>query len=86
MSLKAHSERADVAKKEEIYKRIRVVSLVSVLPLMMCAGPLGGYWLGKFLARYISWPYTMAVCVALGAIGSGFEVYRIIRIVNKIND
>jgi hypothetical protein len=75
-----------MSKKDEVYKRVRVVSLVTALPLVMCAGPLSGYICGKYLAAKVHLPHVLSICVLLGSLGSAFEAYRIIRIVIKIND
>jgi hypothetical protein len=72
---------ADDIKKKEAYKRIKVAGLLSFIPIILAAGPLGGYILGDFLEKRFHLPvYTQAICIALGIIGSVRETVRIIKI------
>jgi F0F1-type ATP synthase assembly protein I len=67
-------------KKDKIYKWIKIGGLLSFLPFVMAAGPLGGYLIGDLLQKKFGrGPIAMAVCIILGFIGSAFETVRIIK-------
>jgi hypothetical protein len=67
-------------QKEKIYKWIKIGGLLSFLPFVMAAGPLGGYLIGDFLQKKFGLgPVAMAVCIILGFIGSAFETVKIIK-------
>jgi hypothetical protein len=72
---------ADDVKKKEAYKRIKVAGLLSFIPIILAAGPLGGYILGDFLGKRFHLPvYTQAICITLGFLGSVRETIRVIKI------
>lgn len=72
---------ANDAKKKDIYKRIKIAGLLSFLPIVLAAGPLGGYILGDFLEKKFSLPpYTHIICIGIGFLGSLRETIRIIRV------
>ncbi|MFA6079202.1 MAG: AtpZ/AtpI family protein [Candidatus Omnitrophota bacterium] len=66
---------------KEIYNRIKIAGLLSFIPIVLAAGPLGGYVLGDFLEKKFSLPsYTHIICIGIGFIGSIRETIRIIGI------
>ncbi len=72
---------ADDIKKKEAYKRIKIAGLLSFIPIILAAGPLGGYILGDFLEKRFHLPlYTQAICITLGFLGSLRETIRVIKI------
>jgi hypothetical protein len=76
-----------MANKEEHYKRIRIVGMISYIPIILAAGPFGGFFLGEYLTQSLKLPpYVMLICIGLGFITSIRETVRIIRLVIKIND
>ena len=69
-----------MAKKESTYKLIRVVGLISLIPITLIAGPLTGYIVGDFLRERLGLPYfVLLLSIAIGISGSIFETVRIIR-------
>jgi hypothetical protein len=69
-----------VADKAKIYRWIRVSGLLSLLPIVMAAAPLGGYWFGEFLVERASFPrYTVIICAIIGFAAGLRESVRIIR-------
>jgi len=76
-----------MADKAEIYKRIKVAGALMFVPMVLGAGPLGGYILGKYLQDTFSLPgFVLPVLVVLGTIGSMGEVARVIRLLIKTED
>lgn len=73
---------ADINKKKIVYKWIRIAGLLSFIPFVLAAGPLGGYFLGSYLEKRFALPYYITlIFIAMGLIGSTFETVKIIRIV-----
>ena len=68
-------------QKQKLYKWIKIGGLLSFLPFVMAAGPLGGYLIGDFLQKKFGLgPVAMAVCIILGFLGSAVETVRVIRL------
>ncbi len=68
----------------EIYKWIRIGGLLSFIPFVLAAGPVGGYFLGNYLMHKFNLPYyILIICIILGFLGSARETIRIIRIALK---
>lgn len=69
-----------MADRQKIYKWVRVSGLLTLLPIVMAAAPLGAYWAGEFLVEKASFPrYTVIVCVIIGFAAGLRESIRIIR-------
>lgn len=67
-------------KKAKAYKWIRVAGLLSLLPIIMAAAPMAGYWSGEFLTKRFAFPrQTTIVCVIIGFAAGLREAIRIIR-------
>jgi len=74
-----------MAGKEELYRRIKIAGMLSFIPLMLLAGVLGGYSLGKFLQEKFTQAYFIVpLCAGIGTLGALWETVRIIRLVLKI--
>jgi hypothetical protein len=66
-------------QKKKVYKWIKIGGLLSFLPFVMAAGPLGGYLVGDLLQQKLRFPpITMAICINLGFLGSAVETVRVI--------
>lgn len=72
---------ADKEKKRELYKWIKVGSLLSLIPFVLVAGPLTGYVAFDYLhKRFGAPPYVVYILITLGFVASVRETIRIIRI------
>ncbi len=68
-------------KREEIYGWVRTAGLLAIIPIILVAGPLGGYLIADLLVKKIGLPVQVTViCVILGFIASVRETIKIIRI------
>ena len=73
--------------KKEIYKRIKIAGMVSYIPIILAAVPLGSFFLGEYLQNKFHLPfYFLVFCVALGVIIGIKESARIIKLVWKIEN
>ncbi len=67
-------------QKKKVYKWIKIGGLLSFLPFVMAAGPLGGYLMGELLQKKLGLPpITMAICIILGFLGSAVETVKVIK-------
>ena len=72
--------------KRDVYKRVKIAGMISFIPVMLAAGPLGGYFIGDFLENKFNLPsYMTYIFIALGAIAGIRETVRIIRLVLNID-
>lgn len=63
-----------------IYKWIKIGGLLSFIPFVLVAGPLGGYFIGNYLEKRFGLPaYVSLILIALGFIGSAMEIVKIIK-------
>ncbi len=68
-------------KKREIYKWIKVGSLLSLIPFVLAAGPLMGYVAFDYLQKKFGVPpYMSYVFITIGFAASVRETIRIIKI------
>jgi len=72
--------------KEEYYRGIKIVGLVSFIPFILAAGPLTGYFAGSFLQKKLN----LSSSVVLISIGFGFlvaitEIIKILKAIAKVN-
>ena len=66
------------------YKWIKIGGLLSFMPVMMAAGPLGGYFLADYLEKKFGFPgFTSVICITIGFIASVRETIRIIKLALK---
>ena len=70
------------------YKWIKIGGLLSFIPVIMAAGPLGGYFCADYLQKKFGLPgYTSAILITLGFIASARETIRIIKLaINTENE
>jgi len=63
-----------------LYKWIRIGGLLSFIPFVLVAGPLGGYFIGSYLEKRFGFPgYVALVLIAFGFAGSAMEIVKIIK-------
>jgi len=71
-------------RKADLYKWLKIGGLLSFLPFVLVAGPLGGYILGNYLEKRFGLPaYVSAICITAGFIASLKETIRIVKITLK---
>ena len=64
----------------KIYKQIKIIGLISFIPLLLVAGPLAGYFTGDYLEKKLHWPAsTLLIAILLGFIASIAEIVRIVK-------
>lgn len=74
-------------KKKNLYKWVKVGGILSFIPFVLAAGPLGGFFLADYLEKRFGFPfYTTIICITLGVIGSTREVIRMIKVVLRSED
>ena len=71
------------SKPEDRYSMLRQAGLVTLIPFLLLASPLVGYFLGRFLDRMLHTSFLWIVFLGLGFIAGAREVYRIIVRVSK---
>ncbi|MDD2752699.1 MAG: AtpZ/AtpI family protein [Candidatus Omnitrophica bacterium] len=72
-------------EKKNFYQWVRVYGLLSYIPLILAAGPLGGFFLGDYLEKRFGWPgFISLIFAGLGFLSAALETIRIIRLVAKI--
>jgi hypothetical protein len=75
-----------VATKSELYKRIKIAGILSVIPFVLAAGAAAGYFMGDYLEKKFLLPhFYMPICIGIGLLTSVMEVARIIRLAVKID-
>lgn len=68
-------------RKADFYKWIKIGGLLSLLPFILVAGPLAGFYLGSYLEkRFDLPPYVSLALITVGFVGSIRETIRAIRI------
>ena len=68
----------------KVYKWIKIGGLLSFIPVIMAAGPLGGYFCADYLEKRFNLPsYTSLIFITIGFIASARETIRIIRLALK---
>lgn len=71
--------------KEDLYKTIKVVGMVTYLPFILAACPIAGYFSGEFLQKKFSLPgYTVIIFVVISFIAGVLEAIKVIRKVSRI--
>lgn len=69
-----------IPSKDTIYRWIRVSGLLTLIPIILCVGPIAGYMAGDWLQRQFGFPsWTSVACAALGFLGGVLETVRVIR-------
>ena len=64
-------------KDHELLSRL---GITLTIPVILATGPLAGYFVGSWLdRRWGTAPWALGAAVALGLIGSGVQVYRMLQ-------
>ncbi|MDD5409636.1 MAG: hypothetical protein PHC71_06065 [Candidatus Omnitrophica bacterium] len=73
-------------QKEDFYKGVKTVGFVSLVPFMLAAGALSGYFAGVFLKNKFNLPvYVVLISVAFGFGAGVMEMVKVLRILAKMN-
>lgn len=73
-------------RKEDFYKGVKTVGLVTFIPFMLAAGPLAGYFAGDFLQKKFNLSSSIVlVSVVFGFVAGIMEMIRILRIIAGMN-
>ena len=68
----------------KVYKWIKIGGLLSFIPVVMAAGPLGGYFCADYLEKRFGLPgFVSVIFITIGFIASARETIRIIRFAIK---
>lgn len=71
-------------KKDAFYSQVKLVGALTAVPIVLIVGPLAGYFAGDWLDRKFQfYPWCTIVCLALGFIASGREIFRLLKQVLK---
>jgi hypothetical protein len=74
-------------KTKEIYRWVKTAGILSIIPIVLAAGPLSGYLVADLLISKFGFPgYSTIICVILGFAASARETVRIIRIALKAKE
>jgi F0F1-type ATP synthase assembly protein I len=69
---------------KEKAKLARQVGVLTAIPFVLLTGPAIGYLLGSWLdGRFKTEPTLLIICLLLGFVASGREVYRLIRLASR---
>ena len=75
-----------MAQKEDLYKRIKIAGMISFIPMVLAAGPLGGYIIGTYIKNKFNLSsVVLYISIGIGFIASITEAVRIIRLVLKVD-
>ena len=73
-------------QKEDFYKGVKTVGLVSFIPFMLAAGALSGYFVGVFLQKKLNLPvYVVLISIAFGFLAGVMEMIRVLKALAKMN-
>ena len=67
-------------KKEEIYRRVRILGMLSFIPIVLAAAPLAGFFAAEFLTKNF---YIKVLLVLIGVLAGIIETIRILKICQK---
>lgn len=71
--------------KNDFYKRIKVIAVLSVIPFLVALGPISGYFIGKYFIVKYQWDINSILFFLLvGSLVSVIETIRVIRLALKI--
>jgi len=70
---------------KEMYKTIKLVGMVSYIPLILAACPLAGFFAGDYLQKKFSLPgYAVIIFVLVSFIAGILETVKTIKKVSRI--
>jgi F0F1-type ATP synthase assembly protein I len=73
-------------QKENFYKGVKNISMITFIPFMLAAGPLSGYFVGDFIQKKFNLStYVVILSVIVGFTAGAMETIRIIKIVARMN-
>ncbi len=67
-------------------RQLRIYAIASTIPMVMVAGPLVGFFLGRFLDGKLGTTFLMPLVTLLGLVASLIEVANLIGQVAKLTD
>jgi hypothetical protein len=68
-------------RKKRVYRWIKIGGLLSFLPFIMAAGPIGGYFIGDILEKKLGAPsWVTGLCIIIGFAGSAYETVKVIKV------
>ena len=69
-------------EKPPIYSQVKQLATLTTVPIILLAGPVVGYFAGTWLDRkFHLYPWFTIILIALGFVGSGREVMRLLKTV-----
>jgi hypothetical protein len=68
-------------KQEDPYRSLWMLGLTMTLPMILLAGPLGGFLIGQMvMVKQFGMPaFWTPLLMMIGLAGSGLETYRLIK-------
>lgn len=70
----------DKDRKKRVYRWIKIGGLLSFLPFVMAAGPIGGYLIGDIVEKKFGAPsWVTGLCIIVGFAGSAYETIKVIK-------
>jgi hypothetical protein len=76
-----------LAKKEEVYRGIKIAGFALFIPSLLVAGPLAGYFSASFLEKHFRLPgYTTLFFMAGGLFAALLETFKIIKKMLRIGE
>ena len=74
-----------MSSNKEIYKRIKIAGLVFLIPFMLAAGPVAGFFIGDYIhKRFALGYYIIFIFITLGFIAGYLQTIKIIRLAAKV--
>jgi ATP synthase protein I len=71
-------------KKDDKLSLYGQLSLLVAIPFLLAAGPLIGFFIGKYLDEWLgTGPYLMYVFIIMGFVAAGKEVYSLVKKVSE---
>jgi len=71
--------------KNDFYKRIKIITVLSVIPFFVAIGPISGYFAGKYFISQFHWDNGfLIVFILLGTLASVIETIKTIKLALKM--
>lgn len=75
-----------MAESADFYRLIKMFGVITLIPLVLLAGSLTGYWVGEFLMEKFNFGApALMISLALGLLSGILEAIRLIRFLIKID-